>query len=154
MTEKPKIRAAIDAENVKGLLFINGAGAITILALLPFLMDNPDFDAMSWAALCALVVFQAGVVLAVIHNRLRRVCALAYERYDDRPPACRILGLSSPCVCVASTLCLWLSVVAFMSGGVIVAAGGARALHHAETSESKEAALPIHFSRGGERRNS
>jgi hypothetical protein len=39
-------------------------------------------------------------------------------------------------------VCLWLSLIAFVSGGVMVVAGAARVLHHAEASEARGAAMP------------
>lgn len=121
-----EIRAQIDTENVKGLLLINGGAAIALLAFLPAVIDKPEFVALARAVLWSLLVFQLGLLFAIVHNRLRRVCSLEYEHHEYKPPQCTLLGfkLREPCVCMRSTLCMWLSVAAFGIGGINVFLGG------------------------------
>lgn len=37
-----EIRAQIDSENVKGLLLINGGGAVALIAFLPAVIGKPE----------------------------------------------------------------------------------------------------------------
>jgi len=139
MTDGLKIRADIDSENVKGLLLINGGAAIALLAFLPHVLGKPEFGALARAILWGLVVFQAGLLFAVAHNRLRRKCSLVYEQYNFRPPGCQIFGrkLSEPCVCRASSVVMWLSVLAFCAGGAIVFCGGLQSLNQKAAVERR-----------------
>jgi hypothetical protein len=125
-----EIRAQIDTENVKGLLLINGGAAVALLAALPHVFDKPGFESLARSILWGLLAFQIGLVLAVVHNRLRRICSLEYERHNYRPPPCERFGLRlrEPCVCHASILCMWLALIAFVGGGVIVFWGGLKSL--------------------------
>ena len=125
-----EIRAQIDTENVKGLLLINGGAAIALLAFLPVVIDKPEFDALARAVLWSLLIFQVGLVIAIVHNRLRRVCSLEYESHGFKPPPCTLLTfkLKQPCVCLRSIICMWLSVAAFGIGGINVFLGGLSSL--------------------------
>ena len=108
MTKGLEIRAQIDTEVVKGLLLINGGGAIALLAFLPTILKEPKYEALTMAVLYALLCFLVGLFSAVIHNRLRRVCSLTYERYRMKPPACNIFPFTlfnsrnAPCICRVS----------------------------------------------------
>ena len=130
MTKGLEIRAQIDTENVKGLLLINGGAAVALLAFLPGILDKPGYEPLARAILCGLLIFQTGLVFAVIHNRLRRLCSLRYEQYNYQPPPCEVfwIKLREPCICRASILFMWLSVAAFAGGGVIVFLGGLNSL--------------------------
>ncbi len=44
MTKGLEIRAQIDTEVVKGLLLLNGGGAVALLALLPTVIGKPGFS--------------------------------------------------------------------------------------------------------------
>jgi hypothetical protein len=130
MSNGLEIRNEIATDNVKGLLLVNGVAAAALLVSLPGILNEPANEALARAALWALLIFQAGVVLAVAHNRLRRLCSLDYEGQDFPPPGCTVFGLNlrEPCTCCASILCMWLSVAAFGIGGVTVFAGGLKTL--------------------------
>lgn len=125
-----EIRAQIDSENVKGLLLINGGGAVALLAFLPTVLGKPEYAVLAKAILIGLLLFQFGLLAAVLHNRLRRVCSLVYEQAKASSPAhpnpCRIFGktLREPCVCMWSTACMWLSVLLFFAAGIVVFSGG------------------------------
>lgn len=125
-----EIRAQIDTENVKGLILINGGGAIALLAFLPHILGEPEFVPLAKAILWGLLLFQVGLLTAIVHNRLRRVCSLVYEAAQANSPAnpepCRILGriLSEPCVCTLSITFMWLSVFSFVVAGLAVFFGG------------------------------
>lgn len=125
-----EIRAQIDTENVKGLLLINGGGAVALLAFLPAVLGKPEYIALAKAILWALLLFQLGLLSAVIHNRLRRICSLVYEQAGACSPAhpepCVIFGrkLREPCVCMRSIAFMWLSVLLFFTAGMVVFAGG------------------------------
>ncbi len=131
MTKGLEIRAQIDTELVKGLLIINGGGSIALLTFFPVILGNPEYVPLSKAVLWALLSFQVGLVSAVIHNRLRRVCSLEFEKHNYNPPPCNVFPFSlfkfkndAPCVCRASVMFMWASIVAFMLAGIIVIAGG------------------------------
>ena len=130
MTKGLEIRAQIDTENVKGLLIVNGGAAIALLAFLPGILDKPDYESLARSILWALLIFQVGLVLAIVHNRLRRICSLTYEQYNYQPPPCEVFGvkLKEPCVCRGSQICMWLSVAAFAVGGFTVFLGGLESL--------------------------
>lgn len=125
-----EIRAQIDTENVKGLLLINGGGTVALLAFLPTILGKPQFEPLLRAVVLALLTFHFGLVTAVIHNRLRRVCSLHYEQHNYAPPPCQHIPrwikserLKQPCVCLRSMLFMWLSVIAFVCGGVAAGFG-------------------------------
>ncbi len=126
MTNGLQIRAQIDSELVRGLLLINGGGAVALLALLPTIIDKPDFAPLSRAILYGLLAYLFGLTSAVLHNRLRRVCSLVFEAHEYKPPPGKILGISvgRPTVCFVSVAFMWASLVCFLGGGFIVFFGG------------------------------
>ncbi|RFF28889.1 hypothetical protein DZK25_00545 [Wenzhouxiangella sp. 15181] len=134
MTTGKEIRAGIDSEQVRGLLLINGGAAVALIALIPFLLDSEAFLPLARGVFAGLVAFQLGLVFAVLHNRLRRKCSLEYERAESDSPnwpdPCRIFGWKAqePCVCMRSTLFMWLSVGCFILGGLFVAISGFKTL--------------------------
>lgn len=121
-----EIRAQIDTEVVKGLLLLNGGGAVAILALLPAVIGKPEFGALSQAILWALLIFQFGLVCALIHNRFRRLCSLEYEKHGYSPPAGKLFGfkLNEPTICFVSVVLMWISLGLFLGAGVLVFLGG------------------------------
>jgi len=125
-----EIRAQIDTETVKGLLLVNGGGAVALLAFLPSVLGKQEYAALAKAIVIGLLFCQLGLLAAVIHNRLRRVCSLAYEAAKafspSHPDPCRIFGwtLREPCVCLWSITCMWLSASLFFLAGLGVFLGG------------------------------
>jgi hypothetical protein len=81
-----EIRAQIDTENVKGLLLINGGASVARLAFLSATIEKPDSELFIRAILWGLLILQSGLVFAIIHNRLRRICCLRYEQHQFQPP--------------------------------------------------------------------
>jgi hypothetical protein len=140
MTKGLEIRAEIDSENVKGLLLINGGGAVALLAFLPTILEKPNLGDLASGVLWALFAFLVGLMAAVIHNRLRRVCSLVYEGYGYAPPRCKLipswLKRNDPCVCAASMCFMWLSLVAFVAGGLFVLLPGFNVAGH--TNQKQE----------------
>jgi hypothetical protein len=141
MTKGLEIRAQIDTEVVKGLLIINGGGAVALMAFLPSVLDKPDYETLVKAILVALLVFLVGLVFAVIHNRLRRECSLTFEEYNMKPPACDKFPLKlikfkrdPPCICRASVVFMWLSVFCFTGAGLVVTVGGFMAITNKQLS--------------------
>lgn len=126
MTKGLEIRAQIDTEVVKGLLLLNGGGAVALLALLPTVIGKPGFEPLSRAILGGLLIFQFGLICAVIHNRLRRLCSLEHEKHNYTPPAGTILGfnLQRPRVCFLSIGLMWISLILFLGAGLLVFWGG------------------------------
>lgn len=127
-----KIRAEIDRESVRGLLLANGGGAVALLALLPVVLANNT--PLARFVLIGLLTFHSGIFLAVLHNRLRRICSMVWERHEYNPPPGRLLRIPrtnyyllrfrEPTVCALSWLCMSLSLAAFLLGGIVVFVGG------------------------------
>ena len=135
-----EIRAQLDTENVKGLLLINGGGAVALLAFLPAILGKPQFEPLLRAVVWALLTFHVGLVAAVVHNRMRRVCSLHYEQHRYAPPACanipkwiKFKPLEQPCVCLRSLLFMWLSVICFICGGTTAGLGALQVVGRADT---------------------
>jgi len=130
-------RAEMDAEGVKALLLINGGGAVALLALLPQVLDKQAFRPLAVAAIWALLMYVLGLVCAVVHNRLRRICSLEYKRAQgyspDVPGPCKSrwvawIASTEPCVCCVSIFFMWASIALFIAGGFIVFVGGYRVI--------------------------
>ncbi|HKJ62038.1 MAG TPA: hypothetical protein VKA94_08585 [Hyphomicrobiales bacterium] len=116
-----EIRAQIDSENAKGLLLINGGGAVALLAFLPHIIDNDGFLPLIIATLIAIFFFQFGLISAVLHNRYRRMCSLEYEKHGYSPP-------KRPSACKLSDTYLWVSTILFSLAGITVAIGASISL--------------------------
>ncbi len=142
MEKGVEIRAQIDTENVKGLLLINGGGAVALLVFLPTILGKPNFQPLTTSVLWALFAFQLGLVAAVIHTRLRRICSLVYESYwrrNSHPPRCKFIPAwfkrNDPCVCSVSILFMWFSLAAFVAGGILVFCGGLKIADHTDAKQ-------------------
>ena len=137
MAKGLEIRAQIDTECVKGLLLINGGGAVALLAFLPSVLGKPEYKSFVRAILWGLLIFQVGLVTAVIHNRLRRICSLTYEQHQYQPPPGKFVGLKlrEPFICCMSNLFMWLSVVAFFTAGLFIFTGGRKTLEQKQSSK-------------------
>lgn len=123
-----EIRAQIDTENVKGLLLINGGGAVALLAFLPSILNKPGYEPLTLAILWGLLIFQIGLITALIHNHLRRRCSLAY---DCPKPKVKLLGLGleEPYVCHFSHIFMIASYGCFIIAGILIFCGGLKALN-------------------------
>lgn len=119
-------RALIDTETVKGLLLINGGGAVALLAFLPGVLQSPEFQSLARALIWSIFIFQFGLALAVIHNRFRRLCSLEYSRKDRKKCKFIILELQEPCICHWSVAFMWGSIISFLSAGIVVLIAGLR----------------------------
>ena len=130
MTNELEIRAQIDTENVKALLQINGGGVVALLAFLPYVLGKPEYLPLAHSILWGLLIFQVGLLAAVVHNRLRRKCSLVYQAHGYQPPPCTVFGhkLRQPCVCHTSIFFMWASVLSFVAAGLIVFLGGLEVL--------------------------
>ncbi len=124
MADGQEIRAGVDTETVRGLLLINGGGAVALLAFLPGVLLKPELEFLARAIIWAVFTFQLGLAFAVIHNRMRRKCSLEYAKKDRTP--CSIFGvvLNEPCVCHWSISFMWSSIIAFLAAGIIVLVAG------------------------------
>ena len=91
VTEGLKIRAVIDGEVVKGLLLINGGGAVALLAFLQVVLGKPQYNALANAVLNGLMIFAFGLVFAIAHNRLRRLCSHKHDMHNYDPPGGKLL---------------------------------------------------------------
>jgi hypothetical protein len=73
-SEKPtlskgvELRAQIDTETVKGLLAVNGGGAVAMMAFLPSILSKPEFWQLTQGILIALLLFPTGMLCALLHN--------------------------------------------------------------------------------------
>ena len=119
-------RAQIDADTVRALLLLNGGGAIALLALLPVLLEKDAAEPLVRAVLLGLIFMMGGLASVVVHNICRRKCSLHYEHHSMNPPKGRILGvpLWEPAICALGTTFKWLSLVAFLAAGSVVAITG------------------------------
>ncbi len=140
-----EIRAQIDTELVKGLLVINGGGSVALLAFLPAILGEPEYAPLAKAVLWGLLSFQVGLISAVIHNRLRRVCSLEFEKHNYIPPPCKVFPISlfnfkndAPCVCRVSIIFMWSSILSFLLAGILVINGGFCVLNKSEPSSSQQ----------------
>lgn len=124
MTNGRETRAGIDSETVRGLLLINGGGAVALLAFLPGVLQKPEYESLARAIIWSVFTFQVGLVLAVVHNRMRRICSLEYAKKERK--RCSIFGyeLDEPCICHWSTGFMWGSIISFLIAGVIVLKAG------------------------------
>jgi len=117
-------RAAIDSETVRGLLLINGGGAVALLAFLPGVLQKPELESLARAIIWAVFTFQAGLAFAVIHNRMRRLCSLEYAKKDRKRCSPFGYGLREPCICHWSIGFMWGSIVSFLVAGLVVLNAG------------------------------
>ena len=122
-------RAIIDTETFKGLLIINGGGAVAMLGFLSTIIDRPGFQQLSRAILWSVILLALGLAAAVAHNHFRRRCSSLYERYrkDNRePPKGKLLGVAlwAPTVCSVEQVLMWLSLGAFIAACAYVAVVG------------------------------
>lgn len=131
MSDGESRRSQIDTELGKGLLLMHGGGSIALLAFLPTIFQNPAYLPLSKAILWGLLLFQLGLVTAIVQFRLRRKCSLEFERHSYKPPPCTTFPLSlfkfrddPPCVCRASVLCMWISIMIFVIAAIVIFAGG------------------------------
>lgn len=119
ISEGVKVRALIDAESVRNVMLVNGGGSVALLALLPSILGTP----LVLAVLTTLAIWLVGLTLAVVHSVLRRKCSLVHEQHAMKPPAGRRkLGIEpqAPWVCWWSWKCLYLSIIAFLVGGLVM----------------------------------
>ena len=124
MASGRETRAQIDTETVRGLLLINGGGAVALLAFLPGVLQKPDYESLARAIIFAVFTFQAGLAFPVIHNRLRRLCSFQYSRKKEKRKTAKFFGRVEPTICHWSVACLWTSVILFIVGGLIVLVAG------------------------------
>lgn len=124
-----EIRAQIDAETAKALLFINGGGVIAMLALVPAFLQHPGWERIASAILWGVLILTFGLFFVVIHNRCRRRCSLFHEL---NPTPWTFMGhtFSEPRACVFSKFWLWLSLAAFVFAGCFVTIYGLHVLRH------------------------
>ncbi len=119
-------RAAIDNETVKALLFINGGGAVALLAMFSTVFKEPVYRSFAVSILVAVLLMMIGLVCAVVHNIFRRKCSKRFEKFDMKPPPGTLWGrqLKSPRVCVISRILRNASIAAFFCAGACVAITG------------------------------
>jgi hypothetical protein len=119
-------RAQIDTETVKALLFVNGGGAVALLALLPKFFRSPPITS---AILVGIGLMVTGLGLAIVHNICRRGCSLMYSQHNFRPPSGQLFGgfgpaLNRPTVCFWSLALRTASILCFLVAGFTVAITG------------------------------
>jgi hypothetical protein len=126
MTGSVERRSQIDTETYKGLLVINGGGAVALLSFLAAILNRPNVSPLVHAVLWGVILLMFGLALAVMHNHLRRRCDLTYELHDGKPRRGQLFGfnLREPMVCCCSWACMWLSLGAFVIAALIVAVTG------------------------------
>lgn len=119
MTAGLEIRAEIDNATAKGLLLTNGGAAVALVAFLPSIIDKVGYELFVLGILISLLLFQAGLVTGVIHNKLRRDCSLRWESNGYKRPPEKEMG-----PCHWSKRFLWASVVLFCVAGINIFAFG------------------------------
>ncbi|QDX80709.1 hypothetical protein B9N43_05285 [Denitratisoma sp. DHT3] len=126
MADGVELRAEMDTETVRGLLLINGGGAVALLAFLVGIIQKPELAVLARAIIWSVFTFQLGLVAAVIHNRLRRLCSLEYAKKIENRKKCSLFGhvLKEPCICHWSIGFMWASIGAFLIGGLLVLGAG------------------------------
>lgn len=126
MADGPEIRAGIDSETVRGLLLINGGGAVALLAFLAGIIEKPHLELLARSIIWGVFTFQLGLAAAVIHNRFRRLCSLEYAKKPENRTKCTLFGheLRQPCICQWSLGFMWASIGAFIVGGLLVLVAG------------------------------
>ena len=126
MSNGVEIRASIDSETVRGLLLINGGGAVALLAFLAGIIEKPHLEVLARAIIWAVFTFQVGLATAVIHNRFRRLCSLEYAKKPENQKKCSLFGhvFKEPCICHWSIGFMWVSIGSFIFGGLMVLGAG------------------------------
>jgi hypothetical protein len=73
-----------------------------------------------------VLLMMLGLGAAIVHNHLRRRCSLLHDQHGGNPPKGTLfrLQLRSPTVCFWSSTFMWLSLVAFLIAGLVVAVVG------------------------------
>lgn len=142
MAEGRETRATIDSETVRGLLLINGGGAVALLAFLAGVIQEPRFAVLSQAIILSVFIFQLGLLFAVVHNRFRRLCSLEYAKSPANRKKCTLFGkeFREPCICHWSTGFMWASIVAFIAAGLVVLGAGLYSIHSQPKVEMSAAA--------------
>lgn len=126
MADGRETRAGIDSETVRGLLLINGGGAVALLAFLPGVLQKPELESLARAIILAVFSFQVGLASAVIHNRMRRLCSIEYSKTKKERKYCSLFGrvLREPCICNWSIGFMWSSIISFLAAGILVLNAG------------------------------
>jgi hypothetical protein len=116
-------RAQIDTETFKGLLVINGGGAVSLLAIFSQIISKVGYEGLARAVMVGVLFMAFGLVVAVVHNYLRRRCSHIHSLHNMAPPPGRLFGflLTRPTVCWFSLLFMWLSLASFILGASYVA---------------------------------
>src|SRR5215472_7929093 len=114
MADALEIRAQIDTETVHGLQLINGGMAAGLVTLLPAIVREPSYQELGAWMTGGVVCGAAGLGCSVVHNMLRRKCALQYSagHQRDRPYVWRFLVAlqgrpGEPRVCTLSHIYMW-----------------------------------------------
>lgn len=141
MADGVERRAQVDTETVRGLQLMNGGMSAGLVTMLPSIMRDSSTAGLSLYMVAAIACGALGLVLAVIHNRLRRKCSLEYSRAlgdRQRPFTNRLLRRcqsvpGEPAICTKSVMYMWASLICFVLGATVIGVGFA--------SESSE--LPV-----------
>ena len=105
-----EIRAQIDTDNVKNILWVEGGGIAILLPVLSVLIGKKEY-VLLLKAICAGVFFLAiGVISILLHSHFRRRCSLAYSTGAPRKKILGI-GLAEPWICHVSHVCMWSSYI-------------------------------------------
>ncbi|MGD9744098.1 MAG: hypothetical protein AB7V53_15755 [Dongiaceae bacterium] len=107
-------RTEIGHETVKGLFWMNGGGAVALLAFLPEAWDK--HPVLAWYLIVGLGFMAAGVVFAALVNPARHESSLAFAKLRERTGVAKLwFWVWRILVCV--------SVGAFIAGAGFVVIG-------------------------------
>jgi hypothetical protein len=141
VSEGVKIRAQIDTESVRNVMLVNGGGSVALIALLPNVLYTP----LVLAVLLTLAIWLIGLTLAVVHSVLRRKCSSVYEKDKMFPPSGEtVLGINpkQPWVCWWCWRTLYVSIAAFLIGGVLIVAMGLANIDQLSTKPHNKSLQP------------
>jgi hypothetical protein len=139
MASGAEIRASIDNETVRALILINGGGSLALVAFLPALLADAQYQPLMRGIFQALMLFQGGLLSAIAHNHLRRRCSAVW---DVAPRVAGWVGrlCREPCVCCWSHTFMFLSAV-FFTAAVVMVGGSASDLVASSGAKTDQAPI-------------
>ena len=114
-------RKEIDRDFARGLLIINGGGAVSLLTIISEITKEKEPSALLDYTLVGLGIFCFGLTLAVGKNWLRRICDLNHEKTSRNFAGSRPDKTIS---CRCSKMCSLFPLLSFVTGASVTIYGG------------------------------